>query len=131
MIGLDTSLLVRYLVGSPPDQAARSTTLIDGDQQLGISVIALLETAHVLRTQYGIDRSAVVDTLIELVTRANVTTLELSKADVLGALVIARTYPSSPIGDALIAAASHAFGAVPIATFDRDFARLGTEVIEP
>ena len=56
---------------------------------------------------------------------------ELSKPDVLEALVIARAAPSSPIGDALIAMASRVFGAVPVATFDRDFSRLGIEVLEP
>jgi predicted nucleic acid-binding protein len=131
MIGVDTSVIVRYLVGSPPEQAERAATLVDDAEELGISIIALVETAHVLRTQYGVPRADVVTTLIDLVTRETVTTLELSKADVLDALVLARSFPSSPIPDALVVAASRSLGAVPIYTFDRDLARLGATVAQP
>jgi predicted nucleic acid-binding protein len=131
MIGVDTSVIVRYLVGSPPDQAERAAALVDGTEALGVSIVALVETAHVLRTLYGVPRAEVVTTLIDLVTRENVTTLELSKADVLDALVRARSFPSSPIPDALIVTASRFAGAVPIYTFDRDLGRLGITVAQP
>ena len=131
MIGVDTSVIVRYLVGTPPDQARRAASLIDGDQELGISIVALVETAHVLRTQYGVPRGDLVDTLIDLVTRENLVTLELSKPDVLEALVAARSFPSAPIPDALLAAAARSGGAVPVYTFDRDLGRLGVPVASP
>ena len=131
MIGVDTSVLVRYLVGTPEGEARRAAAVIDGPDELGVSLIALMETAHVLRTQYGVARSDVVDTLLELVNRENLTTLELSKPDVLEALVTARSTPDAPIPDALIAAISRATGAVPIFTFDRRFGRLGVPVAAP
>jgi predicted nucleic acid-binding protein len=131
MIGVDTSVIVRYLVGTPADQAQRAATLVDREHELGVSIIALVETAHVLRTQYAIPRTDVVTTLIDLVTRENVTTLELSKADVLDALVRARSLPSSPIPDALIVAASRSMGALPIYSFDRELGRLGATVAQP
>jgi predicted nucleic-acid-binding protein len=131
LIGVDTSVLVRYLVGTPPVQARKAAALIDAEDEIGISIVALLETAHVLRTQYGVARGDVVDTLLDLVNRENVTTLELSKADVLEALMSARMVTSAPIPDALIAAASRAGGAVPVYTFDRDFGRLGAPIAAP
>lgn len=131
MIGIDTSVVVRYLVGTPVDQARRAAALIDGDAELGVSIVSLVETAHVLRTQYKVSRPDVVDTLIDLVTRENVTTLELSKPDVLEALVGARAFPSSPIPDAFIVAATRSGGAVPIYTFDRDLGRLGVPIAKP
>lgn len=131
MIGVDTSVIVRYLVGAPETQAKRAAALMDGEQELGVSVIALVETAHVLRTQYAVARPDIVDTLIDLVTRQNLTTLELSKPDVLEALVNARSFPSSPIPDALIVAAARSSGAVPIYTFDRDLGRLGVPIASP
>jgi predicted nucleic acid-binding protein len=131
MIGVDTSVIVRYLVGTPPDQAKRSAVLIDGDRELGVSIVALVETAHVLRTQYAVPRADIVDTLIDLVTRENLITLELSKPDVLEALVGARSLPSSPIPDALIVAAARSVGAVPMYTFDRDLGRLGAPIATP
>jgi predicted nucleic acid-binding protein len=54
---LDTSVLVRYLTGEPPDQAERATALIEGDQELCVPVIALVETAYVLSTVYGVERA--------------------------------------------------------------------------
>jgi len=128
MIGVDTSVIVRYLVGTPDDDAARAAGVIDGDQELGVSIVALVETAHVLRTQYVVPRADLVDTLIDFVTRANLITLELSKPDVLEALVAARSVPSAPIPDALIVAASRSGGAVPVYTFDRDLGRLGAPI---
>ena len=128
MIGVDTSVIVRYLVGTPVDQAARAANLVDSDQELGVSIVALVETAHVLRTQYCVPRADLVDTLIDFVTRANLITLELSKPDVLEALVAARSVPSAPIPDALIVAASRSGGAVPVYTFDRDLGRLGAPI---
>jgi predicted nucleic acid-binding protein len=131
LIGVDTSVVVRYLVASPADQAARATRLFESDAEIGISLLVLLETAHVLRTQYGVGRADVLDGVVELITRANITTLELSKADALDALVRARSFPSVPIADALIAAVSRTSGAQPVYTFDRQFARLGTPVANP
>lgn len=76
-------------------------------------------------------RADVVTTLIDLVTRENVATIELSKPDVLEALVRALSFPSSPIPDALIVAATRGAGALPLYTFDQDMARLGAPVASP
>jgi len=50
VIGADTSVLVRYLVGTPPAQARRAAALIDAEAEIGISPVAIAECAHVLRT---------------------------------------------------------------------------------
>jgi len=131
MISLDTSVLVRYLVGSPREQARRATAVMDREEQLGISIVAIVETAHVLRTQYGVDRPEIVAVLIDLVTRDNVTTLGLPTPEVLEALVRCRSLPGSPIPDALIAAAARSEGALPVYTFDLAFGRLGVPVVSP
>ncbi len=131
MIGVDTSVLVRYLVGTPVDQSRRAAALLDGELELGVSVLSLVETAHVLRTQYDIARGDIVDTLIDLVSRENVTTLELPKTDVLEALVAARSIASAPLPDALIVAAARAHGALPIYSFDKGLGRLGGPVATP
>jgi len=61
VIGLDTSVVVRYLVGSPHAEAAEAAALIDGDDECGISLVALAEAAHVLRTQYEVEQRDVID----------------------------------------------------------------------
>lgn len=131
MISVDTSVVVRYLVGRPEDQAARAASLIDSDAEIGVSVIVLAEAAHVLRSNYGIDRDDIAAGLIDLISKANVAPLEVSTADALEALVRARAYRSSPITDALIAATARSHGALPVYTFDKKFGRLGAAVATP
>lgn len=131
MIGLDTSVIVRYLVGTPRAQARRAAALIDRGEDLGIPLVALVDTAHVLRTQYGVPRSDVVATLIELLTRENVVVLGLPKTEALEALVRARSLPGSPIPDAFIAATARSSSALPLYTFDQELHRHGVPVAAP
>lgn len=131
MISLDTSVVVRYLVGTPKDQAERAARLVDGDAEIAIPLVVIAETAQVLRSFYRMSRADVVDILIDLITRVNVAPLEISKADVIDALVRARAFESSPITDALIAASARAHAALPVYTFDEKFGRLGVVVAAP
>ena len=131
MIGLDTSVLVRYLVGTPPAQARRAAALIDGGDEVGVSPVALAECAHVLRTQYDVSSADVIDSLIALVQRENVRVLGLRTDVLVGVLVRARQLPGHPIPDALIVAASVAADALPLATFDRGQRRYGIATREP
>lgn len=131
MISVDTSVLVRYLVGTPSAQARRAAALVDGSEQIGVSPVAIAECAHVLRTQYGIGQGDILDGLISFVQRENVRVLGLRTDVLLGILVRARQLPGRPIPDALIVATSLAADALPLATFDRDQHRYGVAVREP
>jgi predicted nucleic acid-binding protein len=132
LIGLDTSVLVRYLVGTPAAQAARAARLIDDDTaEYGVSPVALAECAHVLRTQYEVSQRDIIDALIALVQRANIRVLGQRTDVLVEALVRARDLPGRPIPDAMIVGASLAFEAVPLATFDRDQRRYGIEIRNP
>jgi len=131
VISLDTSVLVRYLVGTPSSQARRAAALIDGSDEVGLSPVALAECAHVLRTQYGIGQRDILDSLIGLVQRENVRVLGLRTDVLVGSLVRARQLPGRPIPDALIVAASLAADALPLATFDSDQRQYGIAIREP
>ena len=131
MIGADTSILVRYLVGTPAAQARRAAALIDGPDEIGVSPVALAECAHVLRTQYGVEQGAILDSLIGLVQRQNVRVLGMRTDVLVGVLVRARQLPGRPVPDALIVAASLGADALPLATFDRDQRRYGIATLDP
>lgn len=131
MIGIDTSVVVRYLVGTPPAQARKAAALIDGTDEIGVSPVALAESAHVLRTQYAVPRADILESLIGFVQREDVRVLGLRTDVLLGVLVRARSLPGRPIPDALIVAASLASDALPLATFDRDQRRYGVATREP
>ena len=131
MIATDTSVLVRYLVGTPPAQAKRAARLVDCAEQIGVSVVALAECAHVLRTQYGIPPRDILDSLIGLVQRENIRVTD-ARLDILVAMLVrARDLPGRPIPDALIVGASLAADAVPLATFDAEQRRFGIATREP
>lgn len=132
MIGVDTSVVVRYLVGTPESQARRAAALIDdAESEIGISVVVLAETAHVLRTQYEVEQRAIVDTLIDLIQRENVRLLG-GRADlVVELLVRARSLSGRPIPDALVVAAALEADALPLATFDREQRRYGVATRAP
>ena len=132
MIGVDTSVVVRYLVGTPSGQAKRAAALIDDDTaEIGVSVVALAECAHVLRTQYGVDQRDVIDSLIDLIQRANIRVVDANADELVATLVRARSMPGRPIPDAMIVAALTAADAVPITTFDQDQGRYGVHTREP
>jgi predicted nucleic acid-binding protein len=131
VISVDSSIVVRYLVGTPAAQARRAAAVMDGDESVGIPVGVLLETAHVLRTQYGVSRADVVDALIELTTRENLDVLGLAKGTAVESLVRARALPGSPLPDALVAATVREADAFPLYSFDRELARHGVPVVEP
>jgi predicted nucleic acid-binding protein len=131
VIGVDTSVLVRYLVGTPAAQARKAAALVDGADEIGVSPVAIAECAHVLRTQYGIQRGDILESLIALIQRENLRVLGLRTDVLLGVLVRARNLPGRPIPDALIVAASLAADALPLATFDRDQRRYGVATRDP
>ena len=131
MICADTSIVVRYLTGRPAGQARRAARVIDGDGEVALSLVSIVETAHVLRTQYGVDRAAIVEALLDLIRRENVQVLGLAHDDVVEAMVLARAMPGRPIPDALIAIGARAAGALPLVTFDRQMARYGVAIEEP
>jgi predicted nucleic acid-binding protein len=132
VIGVDTSVIVRYLVGSPAAQARRAAALIDDvDMEIGIPLVALAECAHVLRTQYGVGQRDIIDGLIGLIQRENVRVLGLRTDLLVELLVRARALPGRPIPDAMIVASTLAADALPLATFDQDQRRYGIAVRQP
>ena len=52
MLAIDTNIVVRYLTGDHPRQAARARTLIDGEAVFA-SVTVMLEVEWVLRSAYA------------------------------------------------------------------------------
>jgi len=131
VISVDTSVVVRHLVGTPEALARRATAVIERDGAVGISVVVLLETAHVLRTQYDVPRADVLEALIGLITRDNVELIGFPRTAVIAALARARSLPGTPLPDALIVAGAQTADALPLYSFDAGLGRHGIPVVEP
>ncbi len=123
MIGLDTNVLVRYLVQDDPDQSARATALIEGldDQRRGfVSIVVLVELSWVLRRAYGVSADevhAVVDRLV----RAR--ELVVQDADVVR-LALRRALAGADFPDAVISELGARAGCEVTLTFDGRAAQL-------
>lgn len=127
---LDTSMIVRYFTGDPPDLAEASAKVIDAEPELLISDVALVETAYVLSSVYGVPRETVVDHLVALVRKANIATFRLPKELVLEALRLCRPSGRVSFADALIWAAARTEDTT-IYTLDERFPSVSVNVRRP
>ena len=125
---LDTSLIVRYLIGHPPETAADAAEIIDQTNDLHVSDVALIETAYVLRSRYQVPREAIVDQLVALVRKENISTFALDKALVLQGLLMCRPSARVSFADAMVWAAARSSGAKLVYSFDQRFPKDGIEV---
>lgn len=125
---LDTSVVVRYLTGAPPDLAIHSARVIDGEPDLLITDVVIAETAYVLSSVYGISREAVVDRLLRFLRRENIDTFRLPKETVILALLLCRPSGRVSIADALTWAAARATD-TPIHSLDARFPGEGVTLL--
>ena len=89
MIGLDTNVLVRYVMQDDPRQSPRATRLIESlsaDEPGFVPVVALVELVWVLAGSYALNRAqiaTVLDTLLRskemVVDRADLVTQALQR----------------------------------------------------
>ena len=125
---LDTSVIVRYLIGVPEDLARRSSEIIDQLDNIQIGGVALAETAFVLTTVYRAPRLNVVDSLTELLRKANISTFGMDKDLALQALLMCRRSGRVSFADALIWAEARSAGAETVYSFDQQFPSDGLEL---
>ena len=125
---LDTSVIVRYLTGDPPDMFEKATQIIENAEDLKVTEGVLAETAFVLSSVYQMPRSKVVDLIIALVKRANLSTYALNKSLVLEGLTMCRPSGRVSFADALLWAAARTDGAAAMYSMDERFPDDGLEI---
>lgn len=131
MDSVDTNVLVRYLLQDDPDMGAAAARLLDGGKQLGISLVALAETAFVLSRVYGVPREEVVDLLVQLLRKRNIETLGVDKDLVASSLLACRPSGRVNYADALINADARAHSDGKLYTFDERFPSEGLTLERP
>ena len=125
MIGLDTNVLVRFLVRDDEGQFDRARKLIRREAQTGepvhISLLVLLETEWVLRSRYKLTKGEILDAFSELLSA-----MDLSFEDepsIEEALFVWKD-SSAQFADCLIGARHRALGCSATATFDNRAVKL-------
>ena len=127
---LDTSVVVRYFMQDQPHLALASTQIVESEDHLHVSDVAIAEVAHVLMSTYRVPRERVVDQIVAFLRRENVGTLNIPKEVILAALAKCRPSGRVSIPDALIWAAARSED-VPVYTFDRRFPTEDITVLSP
>jgi predicted nucleic-acid-binding protein len=125
MIGLDTNVLVRYLMLDDPVQSPKAIELIERrltpDAPGFISVVAFAETAWVLQRKFGIAGPRLADELKKLL-EVDAIVVEHQEA-VFSALRVLKDGRGT-FGDGVIAALGYGAGCAHTYTFDEKATRL-------
>lgn len=120
MKGLDTNVLIRYLVQDDAKQAAAASRFIEGHCTEGnpcfVGHITLCEVAWVLESNYGQDRAAIAEVIEQL--------LQVSQLEVMEPSVVwkaLKDYKSSnaDFPDHLTARVNESVGCEMTVTFDK------------
>jgi predicted nucleic-acid-binding protein len=126
MVGLDTNVLVRYLVQDEPAQAARATRLIEhelSDRDPGyIGLVVLVETCWVLKRLYGATPAELRDTVRDLLDTRQ---LVFERLAVVAAALARLGDGAGDIADALVLEGASQAGCASSVTFDKAAVKLG------
>jgi predicted nucleic-acid-binding protein len=121
MLAVDTNVLVRLIARDDADQVRAAEDAIG--KGAWVSHLVLAETLWVLDSVFDLSREQIA-TAVEMLL--NHRELTLQDADVVtAALDHYRQRPAVDFSDCLVLEIARKAGHLPVATFDRNFARLG------
>ena len=118
MIGLDTNVLVRYVMQDDPRQSPRATRLIESlsaDEPGFVPVVALVELVWVLSGSYALGHAQVVTVLNTLLRSKE---LVVDRADLVAQALARFSAGAADFSDALIERISNAAGCTATMSFD-------------
>jgi len=114
--GLDTNVLLRYLVRDEPTQAARATRELERDERFLVGSIVLCELVWVLEAGYRFQRRDIVMTLEKILATAQ---FEVEGKDLALAALDDFRRSTADFSDCLLGRRNRGAGAVETVTFDR------------
>ena len=127
MIGLDTNVLIRYIVQDDPNQAKIATRLIESkctsDTPGYISFIVLVEVVWVLARAYGYSRDVIFKVLQQILSTAE---LMVENHTIAWLALSSYQNGSSNYSDCLVGRIHQEKGCETTVTFDKKAARIGT-----
>lgn len=128
---VDTNVLVRFIVGTPPDLFKKSVALMkaveEGDVTLRVDEIIAAEVVWVLKSVYKFSPQEIAAACLEILSQDGI--------QVPGVVISALALFSSQgvsFGDALLAARMQQAGVTFVFSFDKHFDRIpGIQRLEP
>jgi len=126
---IDTNVLVRHLVGDPPDMARRATAFLATEKLLFLADLIVAETVYVLESFYEIDRSRIAEAMRSLLAMESVRVID---APLLLRAIALYEGQRLDFADAYLVACAEITGVTRVASFDKAIGRIPTvERIEP
>jgi predicted nucleic-acid-binding protein len=129
MIGLDTNVLVRYIMQDDAKQSALANKLIEGlteDSPGYISLVAIVEMVWVLESAYDLTRQQVTAALRSLLS---VNVFKIDRVAVVASALRSYAEGTADVADCLIERSSALAGCRCTMTFDRAAAKTGGMVL--
>ena len=119
MLGLDTNVLLRYLVQDDQQHYEKASRLIHREARKGdpvlISLLVLLEMAWVLRSRYGLSKAEILATFSALLETAD---LAFEDETSIENALYSWKHSTADFADCLIDARNRQLGCRATATFD-------------
>ena len=123
MIGLDTNVLVRYIMQDDKVQAAQASALLDNlsvDTPGWISLVSIVELVWVLTAAYGLGRGQILAALEGLLSTKE---LKVERAEVAWKALRTCRDAKADFADCLISCCAASAGCERSLTFDRGAAK--------
>jgi predicted nucleic-acid-binding protein len=125
MYGLDTNVLIRYLLRDDPVQAEQAKAAIESAVQSGepvvISLLTMLESEWVLRTCASLDKRAVISTFRMLLETRDI---RIEQEETLEEALYLYDNNNTDFADCIMAARYARLGCSAMLTFDKKAAQL-------
>lgn len=132
MYGLDTNVLVRYLLRDDPEQAEQARMAIEKALSTGeplvVTLLTMLETEWVLRSRASLDKRTIVTTFRMLLEARD---LRIGQEETLEEALYLYENNAADFADCLMAARYARLGCKAMLTFDRKAAQLPGVVALP
>jgi predicted nucleic-acid-binding protein len=116
VIGLDTNVILRYLLRDEPTQAARAARELERDERFLIGTVVLCEVVWVLEAGYGFSRTEIGATLEKILATVQ---FEIEGKDLARAALDDFRGSTADFSDCLVGRRNRAAGAAETVTFDR------------
>ncbi len=125
MLGIDTNVLVRFLVRDDEIQFEKARKLLKREVTAGrrvfVNQLVLLETVWVLRSRYGLSKDSIIDTLSGLLDSVDV---QFDDEPAVEEAIFLWKESAADFADCLIGARNRRLGCRTTASFDTKAAKL-------
>jgi predicted nucleic acid-binding protein len=118
---VDSDVLVRHLVGDPPDMATRATAYLRKETGLLVTDLIFAETIYVLESFYEVARTEICEAMQSLITMKSVSIVD---APLLLRALELYEYDRLDFAESYLVALAESTGVKKVASFDRSMDRI-------